>query len=683
MWRFCYVLILVLVSSTSFATKVHVNGGTGADVITCGTPGSPCQTIQYAMDSIAVINDTIQIAAGTYTGPFTIPQNKAFKFFGDPAGGTIIDGLGTNRGFIYQYFGCGATSDGILVFLDFVFADLTFQNCYFGNRFCSGHFESRGGAIFLQNDNDGASTMKLNVFRCNFIDNLVDDNSGLNNHGRSARGAAIFAEARQQGLSGFNIEDCLFKNNDANQDDNGGQGGAVFLGGFQQGGIIKNCTFIENDVHGASADCGDQGLERNAGGALYILDNSPIGYTIDNCSFYSNTATICATCCGADPSPGGAIFMRSNGGSTMNINNSYFCMNQIEGGVVDHWDNNGGTINSSGNTLGTFPYTEIPDTSIDLCSASVTIDLSATTECATYAWQDGNTDSIYTATTAGIFWVDVSIGQCTIRDSIVIDTGNSLIVTAGPDTSWCDVGSVTLQATGGNTFLWSPPTGLSDTTIANPIATPTVTTTYYVVSTDTSGCTGVDSVTITVNTFGGLSITGTDTILEGGSSNLNASGGTTWVWSPTTSLSCSNCQSPVATPSTTTTYTLVATDANGCTNTTTFTVVVIPDTAVVIPPPEPCSEPFVPNVFTPGQATNGLFRIRSNAVMRIAEFQIYNRWGDQIFFAQNIDSNDPSAAWDGTYKGRAVPPDVFAYFIRFECPGFEDILVNGNVTLLR
>jgi gliding motility-associated-like protein len=49
--------------------------------------------------------------------------------------------------------------------------------------------------------------------------------------------------------------------------------------------------------------------------------------------------------------------------------------------------------------------------------------------------------------------------------------------------------------------------------------------------------------------------------------NLNATGGGTYSWSPAGGLSCTTCANPVATPATTTTYTVTVTDANGCTDT--------------------------------------------------------------------------------------------------------------------
>ena len=58
-------------------------------------------------------------------------------------------------------------------------------------------------------------------------------------------------------------------------------------------------------------------------------------------------------------------------------------------------------------------------------------------------------------------------------------------------------------------------------------------------------------------------------------------------------------------------------------------------------------------------------------------FIVYNRWGEEVFRTENI-----SDCWDGTFKGEALTPDVFAYYLEVYCP--DDVYVaQGDVTLLR
>jgi len=61
-------------------------------------------------------------------------------------------------------------------------------------------------------------------------------------------------------------------------------------------------------------------------------------------------------------------------------------------------------------------------------------------------------------------------------------------------------------------------------------------------------------------------------ICTNSSVRLNASGAVSYAWSPTTGLSNPNISNPIANPATTTTYTVVGTDANGCTNIDQMTV---------------------------------------------------------------------------------------------------------------
>jgi len=142
---------------------------------------------------------------------------------------------------------------------------------------------------------------------------------------------------------------------------------------------------------------------------------------------------------------------------------------------------------------------------------------------------------------------------------------------AGSNQTICNGASTQLNASGGQVYVWTPSTGLSNANVANPIASPTTTTTYNVQVTNGT-CSSIASVTVTVTN---LSINaGSDvTICSGETANLNASGGTTYSWSPTIGLTNPNVANPVAFPTSTTTYTVTAT-TNGCSSTDQLTVTV-------------------------------------------------------------------------------------------------------------
>ena len=68
----------------------------------------------------------------------------------------------------------------------------------------------------------------------------------------------------------------------------------------------------------------------------------------------------------------------------------------------------------------------------------------------------------------------------------------------------CALHSAILSASGGNQYTWSPSTGLSSTSIPNPVANPPSTQKYTVQVTNSSGCSNTDSVTVVVNNVASL-----------------------------------------------------------------------------------------------------------------------------------------------------------------------------------
>ncbi|MBN1187651.1 MAG: DUF2341 domain-containing protein, partial [Bacteroidales bacterium] len=77
-------------------------------------------------------------------------------------------------------------------------------------------------------------------------------------------------------------------------------------------------------------------------------------------------------------------------------------------------------------------------------------------------------------------------------------TGCNTVASAGSDETICRGGDVTLGASGGGTYSWSPSYGLNATDVAGPVASPEMTTTYTVAVTS-GGCTARDEVTVFVN----------------------------------------------------------------------------------------------------------------------------------------------------------------------------------------
>jgi uncharacterized delta-60 repeat protein len=144
---------------------------------------------------------------------------------------------------------------------------------------------------------------------------------------------------------------------------------------------------------------------------------------------------------------------------------------------------------------------------------------------------------------------------------------------AGADTIICSGSSVQLNASapGAVSYLWTPSIGLSASTIANPIANPTDTTTYIVAITNANGCTDIDTVIVMVVPLPSPSITpsGATSFCTGGSVTLTSGLASSYLWS--TSV---NDTLPSITVSTSGTYSVSITNGNGCSSTATQTVTV-------------------------------------------------------------------------------------------------------------
>ncbi len=192
----------------------------------------------------------------------------------------------------------------------------------------------------------------------------------------------------------------------------------------------------------------------------------------------------------------------------------------------------------------------------------------------TYAWSNGISLSNsmspnplafpHDSTTFVVTITDVN--SCVDFDSVQIFVNPLPTITITPDTAICIGDAFTLKATGGTTYSWAPAAGLNDSTLQNPQANPTVTTTYVVTVTDANSCVDTDTVTVTVNALPNVFAGNDTTNCEYQGVQLTATGASVYSWSPATGLSATNIANPIANPLVSTTYTVVGVDTNGCVN---------------------------------------------------------------------------------------------------------------------
>lgn len=121
---------------------------------------------------------------------------------------------------------------------------------------------------------------------------------------------------------------------------------------------------------------------------------------------------------------------------------------------------------------------------------------------AAYNWNTGETGSMIVADTAGTYTVTVTDASgCQNFTSVNITVNALPLIDAGLNLAHCSGDTSQLSATGGVSYVWNSDPFISSTTVSNPEVYPSVGGTYwyYVTGTDVNGCSGVDSVMLTVN----------------------------------------------------------------------------------------------------------------------------------------------------------------------------------------
>ena len=182
-----------------------------------------------------------------------------------------------------------------------------------------------------------------------------------------------------------------------------------------------------------------------------------------------------------------------------------------------------------------------------LCSGN-TLNLTASSGDS-YSWTGPNgftstlqnpTITNVTAAAAGAYTVIVTTGNCTATSSVTVNVYAQPVADAGQDVTICAGDNTMLNASGGLSYSWSPTTGLSDPTIANPVASPADTTAYVVTVSNSNACTSTDTVMVNVLQKPVASAGPEKIITQGESVTLDGSAkgsAVKYYWTPNTYLS--------------------------------------------------------------------------------------------------------------------------------------------------
>jgi gliding motility-associated-like protein len=236
------------------------------------------------------------------------------------------------------------------------------------------------------------------------------------------------------------------------------------------------------------------------------------------------------------------------------------------------WDTAVATV-----TVNAIPQITAPDAGI--CPGGSAV-LTAT-GASTYTWSPptglsnttGSSVTANPATSTTYTVCGTSTGGCAACKNVQVIVG-ALIPTVSHDSSICVGSCMQLTARGGKQYSWLPVTGLNDPASASPIACPTATTTYTVTVSD-GNCSGSALVKITV-VAQPVIVVSPAKICKGETAILNANGADQYTWTPPANLNTTTGNTVLASPTMSTTYTVIGTSAYGCIDTATVLVTVHP-----------------------------------------------------------------------------------------------------------
>lgn len=280
----------------------------------------------------------------------------------------------------------------------------------------------------------------------------------------------------------------------------------------------------------------------------------------------------------------------------------------------------------------------------------------------------GVNDTIYSIQLA----VEDVIYGC--KDTVIYD----ILVYSDPqmtiteDKFICRGEEVNLIVTGGNTVIWTPDSIVPDQFSYNLLFAPDSTHEYFAQITDIYGCTNSGSVIVTVQQEPNVIYSPDTSIIIGETIDLWVEADqphVSFLWSVENETVCANCGIYSDMPLQTTEYVIVYEDSARC---------FLPSVDILVTVIEEYSLD-VPMAFTPnGDGTNDIVYVRGWGIKQLLEFNIYNRWGQKVFFTDDI-----KQGWDGTFNGKKQNMDTYAYYVKVLLWNGTEKDKKGTISLMR
>jgi len=280
-----------------------------------------------------------------------------------------------------------------------------------------------------------------------------------------------------------------------------------------------------------------------------------------------------------------------------------------------------------------------------------------------------------TSAISSINYVNVPFPQAAIDPAdtqICYNTSAVLnaVITIGTSYAWSNYGTLTNAGSG---VISSLPFTITPT--ASPKAT-----TDYVLSIENAGCPNLLIDTFHVRVLPPIIVdAGDDTSvvvgeplqLKATSNDTTTPAGDSFVWTPIIGLNNPNIYDPVGIYTSETDsvrYYVTATSMYGCTGTGTMLVKVFKTGPDI----------FVPNAFTPGGATNNLFRPVPVGISSLSFFRVYNREGQLVYETKRIGDG-----WDGYINGHMEVTGTYVWMVQGTTYTGKIVSRKGTVILVR
>lgn len=288
------------------------------------------------------------------------------------------------------------------------------------------------------------------------------------------------------------------------------------------------------------------------------------------------------------------------------------------------------------------------DTSV--CQGQL-VTLNAALPGATYLWQNSSVGSTFTVQQQGLYWVEVTLNNCTSSDSVFVTYNSLPVVNLGNDTTICNGETILLDVTVLNgSYLWQDNSLSSQFTVSQNGE--------YSVQVTVDNCSSSDTLNVSVTPLPLFDL-GNDTSLCDGDTLLLelAIPNAVYTWQDNSSDSFYEI-------TTAGTYSVEVTVDN-CSSSESIIVQL-----------EECDISLeIPNIFTPNDdKVNDVFiPVLSKGVVSMTTL-IFNRWGEQIFKSESLQID---------WKGNDVPDGTYFWIVDAMDANGRPLRKEGSVTIVR